>query len=106
VRLTLLNQPEDNVVLLLAFHGHEVHTVLPAYVARIQPVNSRVAVLRVVAAKEVVVSAMEELFGPCNTNYNNSSASLNLFLMFTFISAAFISFQRSDRPVWVLLSVP
>jgi hypothetical protein len=77
--LTLLDQSEDNVVLFLALHGHEVHAVFPTDVPCIQPIKSRVPVLGVVAAEEVVVSAIEELFWSCNINYNNLSAFLFIF---------------------------
>jgi hypothetical protein len=65
VQLTLLDEPEDYVVLLLAFHGHEIHTVFSTHISRIQPIKSRVPVLRMVPTEEVMVTAIEELFWSC-----------------------------------------
>lgn len=60
----MLDEPEDEVVLFLALHGYKVHAVLAAYVAGVQPVHARVAILWVVTAEEVVVSTVEEFFWP------------------------------------------
>lgn len=65
VQLTLLDESEDNVVLLLAFHGHEIHTELSAHISCIQPIKPRVPVLRMVATEEVIVTTIEELFRSC-----------------------------------------
>ena len=61
---TLLDQPEDHVVLLLGLNGYEVHAVLPAEVPGVEPVNLLVRVGGHVAAEEVVVAPEVELLWP------------------------------------------
>jgi hypothetical protein len=58
--LTLLDKLEDQIVLLLCLHRDEVHAVLAADVAAVQPVNLPVGQRGDVAAVEVVVSPVEE----------------------------------------------
>jgi len=61
-RLTLLDQPENEVVLFLGFNRHEVHAIFPADVSRFQPIDFGRFVLLRVAAEEVIAPLVRELF--------------------------------------------
>lgn len=58
-----LDQAEDEVVLLLRLQGDQVHAVLAAQVARVQPVDLAAGQRRHVAAEEEVLAAVVELLG-------------------------------------------
>lgn len=64
--LTLLDEFEDQVVLLLRLHGDEVHTVLAAQVTAVQPVEFLVTEGGHVAAEEVMATFVEEFLWPWN----------------------------------------
>ena len=63
--VVLLDQSEDQVVLLLRFQRHQIHAVLAADVATIQPVHSLVSKCRNMGTVEVVVSTVAELLRTC-----------------------------------------
>lgn len=67
LRLTLLDNPEDQIILLLGLHGDQIHAVLPAYVPRVQPVHLASLQRGHVVTEEVVVAPVEEFFRSCNT---------------------------------------
>lgn len=64
IKLTLLDKPEDHVVLLLVLKGHQVHAVLPADVPGVQPVDLLVGMGWHVGAKEEVASSVLEFLRP------------------------------------------
>lgn len=63
--LTLLDEPEDHVVLFLSFHRDEVHAVLSANVPGVQPVYLLIGVSRHVSTVEIIVTPEVELLRPC-----------------------------------------
>lgn len=70
IKLALLDEAEDHVVLLLWFHGDEVHAEFTALIAGVQPVVLLAGELAHVAREKVVVVAKSPLLGSCDTKIN------------------------------------
>lgn len=61
----MLDKLEDKIVFFLRLHGDQVHAVLAADVATVQPVELLVGQLGDMPTVEVVVPSVEELLWSC-----------------------------------------
>lgn len=101
VLLTLLDQSEDKVVLLLGLDGHEVHAVLPADVPRFQPIDFGRLVLLRVSAVEVIASFVRELLGSWKNEKHNAvtvTTSLRNKMVFAYVDLG----SAKNRQVYIL----
>lgn len=70
IKLALLDEAEDHVVLVLRLHGDEVHAEFTALITGVQPVVLLAGELAHVAREKVVVVAESPLLGSCDTKIN------------------------------------